>query len=568
MVKKKTNKLQVGIIIDNIISSEKIYDYIKMSRSSNNYEVTHLIIQNTSKYRKTLLQKVLDDSQRIGIKKVLSKITFKILCKFEMMIVKKLKNFSKFYNKYDLTEFALKVVEVEPIISKTEVMYNYNAEDILKIKSLGLNLLIKSGNEILRGEILNVCKNGVISLYYGDNYINRCGPSSFWQTMNKKERTGFTIQRLKDELNGNDILFKGYVPTLWMYTLNYVTLVKISNPFLHHVINDITSNDPKFSVKEKKPYCQLLCTSPSIIDQIFYVYKTLNILYTKIIYKILGRNLRWSVSYQFVEDWKNIMLCKLKRIPNPPNRFLADPFVIKKNNSHFCFVEDYDYKKKRGHISVYEITKDHCKEIGIALEEIFHLSYPFLFEYDGNLYMCPETSETKDIRLYKCINFPLQWKYEKKLISNVSAVDTNIFFKNNKWWLMTNIATNHIDHCSELHIFSSDNPLSNNWKSHSLNPVIFNSLNARNGGFISDMGEQYRVFQRQGFNLYGESLGVSRIVKLSNNEYEEIFEFKMIPKSFNKIKSFSKIKGTHTYNFSEGLLTLDTVEISTHRNSN
>jgi hypothetical protein len=82
------------------------------------------------------------------------------------------------------------------------------------------------------------------------------------------------------------------------------------------------------------------------------------------------------------------------------------------------------------------------------------------------------------------------------------------------------------------------------------------------------MGEQYRVFQRQGFNFYGESLGVSRIVKLSNNEYEEICEFKIIPKSFKKIKSFSKVKGTHTYNFSEGLLTLDTNEISTKGNHN
>ena len=127
---------------------------------------------------------------------------------------------------------------------------------------------------------------------------------------------------------------------------------------------------------------------------------------------------------------------------------------------------------------------------------------------------------------------------------------------------MTNISTSHIDHASELHIFSSDNPLSDNWTPHPLNPVLFNALIARNGGFISDMGKQYRVFQKQGFDLYGESLGVSRIVKLTDSDYEEVCEFEVVP------KFFKKIKGTHTYNFSDGLLVLDTVEISTHRNSN
>ena len=63
------------------------------------------------------------------------------------------------------------------------------------------------------------------------------------------------------------------------------------------------------------------------------------------------------------------------------------------------------------------------------LEENFHLSYPFLFHHEKELYMCPETHEAKDIRLYKCVDFPLKWKFAKTLIKNVSAVDTNIFYK-------------------------------------------------------------------------------------------------------------------------------------------
>ena len=33
------------------------------------------------------------------------------------------------------------------------------------------------------------------------------------------------------------------------------------------------------------------------------------------------------------------------------------------------------------------------------LHEPFHLSFPYLFEHDGALFMCPETSENRDIRI-------------------------------------------------------------------------------------------------------------------------------------------------------------------------
>ena len=46
--------------------------------------------------------------------------------------------------------------------------------------------------------------------------------------------------------------------------------------------------------------------------------------------------------------------------------------------------------------------------------------------------MCPESYENKDIRLYKCIQFPLKWELEIKLMENIQAVDTNIFYKNKK----------------------------------------------------------------------------------------------------------------------------------------
>ena len=274
-----------------------------------------------------------------------------------------------------------------------------------------------------------------------------------------------------------------------------------------------------------------------------------------------GKSFRWGVAYQIVDNWQNAVLWRSKVIKNPPNRYLADPFVISKDGSHICFVEDYDYLTSKGRITAFKISADSCVELGVALEEPFHLSYPFLFEEAGELFMCPESRMSKEIRLYKCIEFPLRWKLHKVLMSNVSAADTSIFKFGNKWWMLTNIDSSGLDeHCSELHIFHADTCDASDWIPHRSNPVIFDSLRARNGGLVLDGNDIYRVFQVQGFDMYGESMGIAKIKELNAETYAEEL-LSPIPAKF-----FSDLKGTHTFSFNKGLLALDFLRIERHNN--
>ena len=416
--------------------------------------------------------------------------------------------------------------------------------------------MIRGGTGILKGEILKICKNGIISFHHGDNEFYRGSPPGFWEIINKEIRTGFIIQRLSEELDNGEVLFKGYFATHWVYTLNLINLLEKSNIFLHHVVDDLTSKNLNIEIKKNKIVGPIY-TLPSVSTLIFYFVSILKNFFVKWINKTLIRSYNWNVAYQFTDKWKNVDLSNAKKIPNPRNRYLADPFIVKRGSNHYCFVEDYNIKDKKGCISVYQINKNSCEEVGVALKEDFHLSYPFIFEYENELYMCPETHEAREIRLYKCEEFPLKWKYVKTLITNVSAADTNIFFKNEKWWLMANLSNSSIqDHASELHIFSSKNLLSNDWKPHKKNPVKFDPLCARNGGFIIESDNLYRVYQVPGFNNYGEALGISKIEELNENNYRESDELRVLPNFFDNIK------GTHTYNFSEGLLVLDFLKTS------
>lgn len=96
---------------------------------------------------------------------------------------------------------------------------------------------------------------------------------------------------------------------------------------------------------------------------------------------VLGRDYRWSVAFA-KSDWKSLVMWRGKKIKNPPNHFLADPFVIDAGDESYCFVEDYDYKTALGCIAAYELSDDGARRVGEAIAEPFHMSFPYVFKYD------------------------------------------------------------------------------------------------------------------------------------------------------------------------------------------
>lgn len=550
-------KKKVGILINSNQVSKQIYDLLKLSLKSNNYEIKTLIIND--KDEQNIISQIFSYIYRKGLLKFLSVAVFKLICKIELLALKASGKFSYLYDKYEINEKQYEVINVKPKVSKSGFKYRYDKEDIEKIKNSKLDLIIRAGDGILQGEILTLCPNGIISFHHADNNINRGGPPGFWEVYENNPRTGFVIQRLKEELDGGDVLYKGYINTSWLYSLNLVKLYEISNHFFHSVIEDITSNK-LLSIIPKQPYSYPLYTTPSVFQSIAYIIKTMKIFLEKIFIRLVGKSNRWGIAYQFTKSWRDVALWRSTKIVNPKNRFLADPFVIYQNNEHYCFVEDYDYLKKKGIISVYKITQDSNIELGAALIEDFHLSYPYLFKFKDQLYMCPETSAKNEIRIYKCIDFPLKWEYHKTIMKNVSAVDTTIFPYGDKWWMFTNLNKSSVeDHESQLHIYYALDPFTENWMPHDKNPVIFDPLKARNGGLIIEDKMIYRTYQRQGFDLYGEALGVAKINKLTASEYSEDVLFNVKP------RFFKNIKGTHTYNFDKGLLVFDYVKVDTNK---
>src|SRR6185503_3713790 len=182
------------------------------------------------------------------------------------------------------------------------------------------------------------------------------------------------------------------------------------------------------------------------------------VLYTNLFIerKILRKTERWGVAYSR-RFWTDVALSEGKRIPNPKYRFLADPFVIKKDEKHHIFVEDYDCRRGLGAISCVVVNPDDSYEIiHNVLVEPFHLSFPFVFEEAGEMFMLPETHEGKGIRLYRCVEFPNKWELDTELLTGVSAADTMLIKRHGKWFMLTNINQFVFqDHMSQLHVLWS-----------------------------------------------------------------------------------------------------------------
>jgi hypothetical protein len=243
-----------------------------------------------------------------------------------------------------------------------------------------------------------------------------------------------------------------------------------------------------------------------------------------------------NVNYFEIESFKKLL--------PPKDRIWADPFVINRNGNYHVFIEELILKEGKGFISHFTINNNGVSTIPQKIiEEDFHLSYPFLFEDNGCLYMLPETNKNKSITLYKCIEFPLKWKYEMNLMEDIDANDSSLFFKDDKYWLLTNLRTNKFMSCDdELHIFYSDTLLSKTWTPHSLNPVVSDVRNSRSAGKLYfDANTLIRPTQNCSKH-YGYALNFQKVLNLNTTGFEEITLKSIFPLSTKNIKSL------HTFN--------------------
>lgn len=119
------------------------------------------------------------------------------------------------------------------------------------------------------------------------------------------------------------------------------------------------------------------------------------------------------------------------------NAWYADPLLFEYDNKTYCFMEIMNIMRGIGSIGVAEIRDGRFLKITEIIKEPFHMSFPNVFEFNGSIYMIPETSEKREIRLYKSVSFPYQWEFDRVLVDGVDAVDSTIRIENGMLYIFT-----------------------------------------------------------------------------------------------------------------------------------
>lgn len=167
-----------------------------------------------------------------------------------------------------------------------------------------------------------------------------------------------------------------------------------------------------------------------------------------------------------------------------PWRYFADPFGLIRGQTLHVFVEAFDYRTKHAIIERHELELPglRWRASRRVLERPFHLSYPYVFEHDGQTWMLPESAKANEIALYRAIDDSLDnWQRECALIAGVPGVDASVIQHDGRWWMFHSIVGPGARDQRELHVAHAPT-LTGPWQPVSANPVRVDRSGARPAG--------------------------------------------------------------------------------------
>ena len=269
------------------------------------------------------------------------------------------------------------------------------------------------------------------------------------------------------------------------------------------------------------------------------------------VYKSYGRLVR---RFQLEQHWSVVLLqlgrweisCGIPQkgmfvLPDDRERYYSDPFLFTDNGRKWLFVEEYDYQTKKGIVSCAAVDGDKIDLPTPALVRPYHLSYPFVFSHQGEIYMVPETGANRCVELYRARTFPFDWVLAEVLLDKVELYDATLVWYKDNWWMFCAVAHEGGSAQDELAIFYSRS-LEGPWSPHKLNPVKSDCRSARCAGKIIICDGRLVRPAQDCETKYGSALVWLEVEELTPERFSER-EIARWPGA-----SVLKAEGIHTFN--------------------
>lgn len=201
---------------------------------------------------------------------------------------------------------------------------------------------------------------------------------------------------------------------------------------------------------------------------------------------------------------------------------VADPFMIRAGGTWHMFFEVLAWRgrTRKGEIghatSADGLRWDYRR---IVLAEPFHLSYPHVFADGPDFFMIPESWRAGGVRLYRADPFPDRWVLVKTLLSGPVFLDSSVFHRDGRWWMLTGTGpgpahgTLRLFHAAEL---------AGPWSEHRRSPIVEADPHAaRPGGRVVAASGRLLRFAQDCSPEYGLAVRAFEITGLDQRDYRE-----------------------------------------------
>lgn len=191
----------------------------------------------------------------------------------------------------------------------------------------------------------------------------------------------------------------------------------------------------------------------------------------------------------------------------------ADPFLLARGGALYLFCE-VQADAEPGRIEAWRTTDlnafDH---LGVVLREPHHLSYPFVLEQEGEVWLLPESQAAGEVALYRFADFPRDLRKIRVLLEG-DYLDSSLLFHEGLWYLFTTSPRG-------LELYCAADLLAGAFQPHPLNSLTSDPRYSRGGGGVIRIGGGlYRIAQDCSGD-YGRNINVFVVDLLNGTEYRE-----------------------------------------------
>lgn len=233
------------------------------------------------------------------------------------------------------------------------------------------------------------------------------------------------------------------------------------------------------------------------------------------------------------------------------DNWIADPFILSVDERSIRILAEQLYKGV-GRLVMLEVdlASMDILRLKVLLQTITHLSFPYIWQENGNIYIMPENVESGSLRIWR-YNSEKEVLEDSRVVIDAPLEDAQLCKVGNTYYIM-GVRYVHNDYfmCTKhLEIYSADSL----YGPYSHLQIIDNDLRLERGaGMIWHDGDSIMRPAQNCENGYGTNLLFYRMKRQEDGTFSEKLEYEYHPDM-----SHPRSRAFHTFNEKDGYVVVD-----------